>query len=80
MFIEKHLKATEAAEFFHGSRKELEGWSPKAWPQVARAYSPILAPPSETNPIDRGESDRAPKKTDGKVEQKPEIKAPAKKK
>jgi len=43
--IEKHLKATEAADFFHGSRKEIDSWSPKSWPQVAKAYSPILAPP-----------------------------------
>lgn len=43
--IEKLLKATEAEDFFHGARKELEGWSPKAWPQVAKVPSPILAPP-----------------------------------
>ena len=46
--IEKHLKAGEAEDFFHGSRRELEGWSPKSWPQVAKVPSPILAPP----PID----------------------------
>src|SRR4051794_5704321 len=46
--IEKHLKSTEAEEFFHGARREIEDWSPKSWPQVAKAYSPILAPP----PID----------------------------
>jgi len=43
--IEKHLKAGEAEDFFHGSRKEIDDWSPKSWPQVAKAYSPILAPP-----------------------------------
>jgi endonuclease III len=43
--VEKMLKATEAEDFFHGARKELEGWSPKSWPQVAKVPSPILAPP-----------------------------------
>ena len=43
--VEKHLKATEAYEFFHGARRELEGWSPRSWPQVAKVHSPILAPP-----------------------------------
>ncbi len=28
--IEKHLKATEAEEFFHGARKEIDDWSPKS--------------------------------------------------
>jgi hypothetical protein len=46
--IEKQLKAGEAEDFFHGSRKEIDGWSPKSWPQVAKVPSPILAPP----PID----------------------------
>src|SRR3954469_20535915 len=50
--IEKHLKAGEAEDFFHGSRKEIDDWSPKSWPQVAKAYSPILAPP----PIDTAAS------------------------
>jgi len=43
--IEKQLKATEAEDFFHGSRKEIDDWSPKSWPAVAKAYAPILAPP-----------------------------------
>lgn len=43
--IEKHLKAGEAEDFFHGSRREIEEWSPKSWPQVAKVPSPILAPP-----------------------------------
>ncbi len=43
--IEKHLKAGEAEDFFHGSRKEIDDWSPKSWPQVAKVPSPILAPP-----------------------------------
>jgi endonuclease III len=44
--IEKHLKATEAEDFFHGSRKEIDDWTPKSWPQVAKVHSPILAPPT----------------------------------
>ena len=43
--IEKHVKAAECEDLFHGARKELEGWSPKSWPQVAKVPSPILAPP-----------------------------------
>lgn len=43
--IEKNLKGGEAEEFFHGSRKEIDDWSPKSWPQVAKVPSPILAPP-----------------------------------
>jgi endonuclease III len=43
--VEKQLKAGEAEDFFHGSRKEIDGWSPKSWPQVAKVPSPILAPP-----------------------------------
>jgi hypothetical protein len=43
--IEKLLKAGEAEDFFHGSRKEIDDWSPKSWPQVAKVPSPILAPP-----------------------------------
>ena len=48
--IEKHLKATEAEAFFHGARKEIDDWSPKVWPQVAKVPSPILAPPVEGGP------------------------------
>ena len=44
--IEKNLKATEAEDFYHGSRKEIDDWSPKSWPQVAKVHSPILAPPT----------------------------------
>jgi endonuclease III len=44
--IEKNLKATEAEDFYHGSRKEIDDWSPKSWPQVAKVPSPILAPPT----------------------------------
>jgi endonuclease III len=43
--LEKHLKSTEAEDFFHGARKEIDDWSPKSWPQVAKVHSPILAPP-----------------------------------
>ena len=43
--IEKHMKAGEAEDLFHGSRREIEDWSPKSWPQVAKVPSPILAPP-----------------------------------
>ena len=43
--IERQLKAGEAEDFFHGSRREIDDWSPKSWPQVAKVPSPILAPP-----------------------------------
>jgi hypothetical protein len=43
--LEKHLKTGEAEEFFHGSRREIEDWVPRSWPQVAKVPSPILAPP-----------------------------------
>jgi endonuclease III len=46
MLIERQLKAGEAEDFFLGSRKEIDDWSPKSWPQVAKAPSPILAPPT----------------------------------
>jgi hypothetical protein len=54
--VEKHLKANAAAEFFHGARHELEGWSPKSWPVVAKVPSPILAPP----PIEGATPAKAP--------------------
>jgi hypothetical protein len=50
--IERHLKAGEAEDFFHGSRKEIDDWSPKSWPQVAKVPSPILAPPPVENAPD----------------------------
>ena len=80
--IEKHLKATEAVDFFHGSRKELDGWSPKSWPQVAKAYSPILAPPPIEASASAGDSKKDPKKPESAKEpakSKPTA-APAKKK
>jgi endonuclease III len=43
--LEKHVKAPDAWAFFHGSRKEIEDWSPKSWPVVAKPSSPVLAPP-----------------------------------
>jgi endonuclease III len=43
--LEKVLKAGEAEEFFHGSRREIDDWVPRSWPQVAKVPSPILAPP-----------------------------------
>ena len=46
--IERQLKTGEAEDFFLGSRREIDDWSPKSWPQVAKVPSPILAPP----PID----------------------------
>jgi endonuclease III len=48
--IEKQLKAAEAVEFFHGARKELEDWTPKSWPAVAKVPSPVLAPPMPGGP------------------------------
>ena len=41
------MKASEAEDFFHGARKEIDDWSPKSWPQLAKVPSPILAPPVE---------------------------------
>jgi len=40
--IEKNLKVTECEDFYYGSRKELESWSPKSWPQVPKPGSPVL--------------------------------------
>jgi hypothetical protein len=54
--IEKHLKAGEAEDFFHGARKEIDAWSPKSWPQVAKVPSPILAPPPVENTSDAAEA------------------------
>jgi endonuclease III len=62
--IEKHLKAGEAEEFCHGARKEIEDWSPKSWPQVAKVPSPILAPP----PIESAASEEARKNALKKAE------------
>ncbi len=70
--LEKCLKTGEAEEFFHGSRKEIDDWSPKSWPQVAKVPSPILAPP----PIDDGkvikEAVKEAPKEPGKDGKKPE--------
>ncbi|MCL2647300.1 MAG: hypothetical protein FWD61_09895 [Phycisphaerales bacterium] len=79
--IEKHLKAAEAADFFHGSRKELDGWSPKSWPQVAKAYSPILAPPPIEAPAPVEDPKKDPKKPEPAKDSKPKpVATPAKKK
>jgi len=43
--LEKHVKGNEAWEFFHGARREIDEWSPKSWPVVAKPSSPVLAPP-----------------------------------
>jgi hypothetical protein len=69
--IEKHLKATEAEEFFHGARKEIEDWSPKSWPQVAKAYSPILAPPPIDAPPVMEDAKGAAKKVEAPVKAEP---------
>jgi hypothetical protein len=50
--IERQLKAGEAEDFFHGARKEIDDWSPKSWPLVAKVPSPILAPPPVENATD----------------------------
>ena len=60
--IEKHLKTGETEDFFHGGRKEIDDWSPKSWPHVAKAPSPILAPP----PIE-GAATAGPPGMDGKA-------------
>jgi endonuclease III len=73
--IEKHLKSTEAEEFFHGARREIEDWSPKSWPQVAKAYSPILAPPPIDAPVELEEAKGAKKPEPVKAEA-PKGKAP----
>ena len=52
ILIEKHLKSSDSEDFFHGSRKEIDDWSPKSWPQVAKVPSPVLAPPTEGS-VDR---------------------------
>ena len=43
--VEKHIKAGEAEDFFHGGRKEIDDWSPKSWPQVTKVPSPSWPPP-----------------------------------
>lgn len=43
--VEKHLKASEALDFHLGARKEIDAWSPKVWPAVAKTPSPVLPPP-----------------------------------
>jgi endonuclease III len=82
--IEKHVKATEAEDFFHGSRKEIDDWSPKAWPQVAKVYSPVLAPPPIEGSPEALEAARVAKKlleAPPKIEPPPvKGKTPAKKK
>ena len=60
--VEKQLKAGEAEDFFHGSRREIDDWSPKSWPQVAKVPSPILAPPPIESQADA--EARAAKKTE----------------
>lgn len=58
--VEKNVKASEAADFFHGARKELDDWSPKSWPQVAKVPSPILAPPPLNQPPEAKKAETAP--------------------
>jgi endonuclease III len=71
--IEKHLKATEAEDFFHGSRKEIDDWSPKSWPQVAKVPSPILAPPTpESVAREEAEAKAAREKEAAAAAKKPE--------
>jgi len=60
--VEKQLKAGEAEDFFHGSRREIDDWSPKSWPQVAKVPSPIPAPPPIESQADA--EARAAKKTE----------------
>ena len=43
--LEKHLKIGDMLDFHRGARKEINDWTPKIWPAVLRAYSPVLAPP-----------------------------------
>jgi len=83
--VEKHLKATESEDFFHGSRKEIDDWSPKSWPQVAKVPSPILAPPPIEMPGSPGESaamakapakDVAPKDVVKDIKKHEPVKAP----
>ena len=65
--LEKNLKATEVEDFFRGSRKEIDDWSPKSWPQVAKVPSPILAPPTEGG-VDRDSDPTDTKATERAVE------------
>ncbi|NNM86265.1 MAG: hypothetical protein HKL96_10995 [Phycisphaerales bacterium] len=45
--LEKLIKATDMLAFYRGARRELDDWSPKVWPAVAKIPSPMLAPPVE---------------------------------
>ncbi len=79
--LEKHIKAGDAAAFFHGARKEIDEWVPKMWPPVAKVYSPMLAPPPIGAPDNLRSSDNVPSRPaerDGKaVAVAPEKKAMA---
>jgi hypothetical protein len=74
--LEKHVKAADATELFHGSRKEIDGWAPKSWPPVAKVYSPMLAPPPIGAPENLRSSDSEPSTKmgmkDGKDVKKPD--------
>jgi hypothetical protein len=79
--LEKHLKAGEVEEFFHGSRREIDSWVPRSWPQVAKVPSPILAPPpieAAADPAKAAAPKEAPKEPKPAKPEPP--KAPAKKK
>jgi endonuclease III len=76
--LEKVLKAGEAEEFFHGSRREIDDWVPRSWPQVAKVPSPILAPPPIAGAEAAGEGAKAAAKEPVKEVKKAEpVKAEA---
>ncbi|MGC9260623.1 MAG: hypothetical protein ACP5I8_11190 [Phycisphaerae bacterium] len=53
--LEKNIHATDMLKFHRAVRKEIDDWSPKAWPKPAKIPSPMLAPPavnaSTTTPL-----------------------------
>jgi hypothetical protein len=73
--LEKHVKASDAADLFHGARKEIDDWAPKSWPPVAKVYSPMLAPPPIGAPADLRSSDSEPSTKMGSKDAK-EVKKP----
>ncbi len=78
--LEKLIKASDMLAFYRGARRELDDWSPKVWPAVAKIPSPMLAPPVEGAAASEPHAPAAaaPEKHDEKAPKgKPNTPAPA---
>ncbi len=76
--LEKEIVAKKLPAFYKGSRKELEDWTPKTWPAVAKVPSPILAPPAIAPPAGAQMPIREPVRTKTGAKPKPiTVKKPA---